>query len=496
MISRFFEGEEYGQLEFAEVLNRFVDTGYFVGVGDELETVKVSGLQGKTKTGECFIKGYWGKVEEEETFNLDAGDPTNARWDRRILRLDVLNKTISLAVLKGTPSANPEPPELTRNSSIWELSLAKLKINAGSNEINEVVDERNVSSVCGGAKGGASNMDVYDIESDAGVQCTFNYTLTAYTGYTYVNGLYYFISSNNMYTYDPVSKTVTKVWDYASYVPYLIRGTYLDRVYAFRNKTLQYFSKGNWVDTTYIPTNYSYTNRRCYIINKYFIWYESTNVHYLDLTNGVQVSNSIGISGYTSADIWLGAYNNISKINISGKFTQTIQGDMIDTIVDIYTYDFLENKIITKIGFQIPRHYGAYSYIHIFSKQNLFLFHICQIDTSIYAYENYILNLMTGQVFNVNSPINELGMDSVFANDYDVYFKVGTNLVKYTQYKKIDTATGNKKLSVLSDEPLSLLVNLTKGVIGNEIAVETGDEWGYVISSFKSETKTIKVLKV
>ena len=491
MISRFFEGEEYGQLEFAEVLNRFVDTGYFVGVGDELKTVKVSGLQGKTKTGECFIKGYWGKVEEEETFNLDAGDPTNARWDRRILRLDVLNKTISLAVLKGTPSANPEPPELTRNSSIWELSLAKLKINAGSNKINEVVDERYDSSVCGGAKGGATNMDVYDIESDAGVQCTFNYTLTAYTGYTYVNGLYYFISSNNMYTYDPVSKTVTKVWDYASYVPYLIRGTYLDRVYAFRNKTLQYFSKGDWVDTTYIPTNYNYvyTYGRCYIINKYFIWYESSNVHYLDLTNGVQVSNSIGISG----GICLGAYNNISKINISGKFTQSIQGDMVDTIVDIYTYDFLENKIITKIGFQIPRHIGN-SYIHIFSKQNLFLFHVYQ-DTNIY-YENYILNLMTGQVFNVNSPINELGIDSVFANDYDVYFKVGTNLVKYTQYKKIDTATGNKKLSVLSDEPLSLLVNLTKGVIGNEIAVETGDEWGYVISSFKSETKTIKVLKV
>ena len=494
MISRFFAGEEYGQLEFAEVLNRFADTGYFVGVGDELETVKVSGLQGKTKTGECFIKGYWGKVEEEETFNLDAGDPTNARWDRRILRLDVLNKNISLAVLKGTPSANPEPPELTRNSSIWELSLAKLKVNAGSNEINEIVDERNDSSVCGGAKGGASNMDVYDIESDAGVQCTFNYTLTAYTGYTYVNGLYYFISSNNMYTYDPVSKTVTKVWDYASYVPYLIRGTYLDRVYAFRNGTLQYFSEGDWVNTTYVPTDYSYAYgyERCYIINKYFIWYESSNVHYLDLTNGVQVSNSIGISG----GICLGAYNNISKINISGEFTQSIQSDIIDTIVDIYTYDFLENKIITKIGFQIPQHcYIGTSYIHIFSKQNLFLFHKYHLSSQ-YFYENYILNLMTGQVFNVNSPINELGMELQFANDYDVYFKVGTNLVKYTQYKKIDTATGNKKLSILSDEPLSLLVNLTKGVIGNEIAVETGDEWGYVISSFKSETKTIKVLKV
>ena len=122
-------------------------------------------------------------------------------------------------------------------------------------------------------------MDVYDIESDAGVNA-FNYTLTAYTGYTYVNGLYYFISSNNMYTYDPVSKTVTKVWDYASYVPYLIRGTYLDRVYAFRNGTLQYFSEGDWVDTTYVPTDYSYASGRCYIINKYFIWHESSNVHY------------------------------------------------------------------------------------------------------------------------------------------------------------------------------------------------------------------------
>lgn len=176
MISRFFAGEEYGQLEFAEVLNRFVDTGYFVGVGDELETVKVSGLQGKTKTGECFIKGYWGKVEEEETFNLDAGDPTNARWDRRILRLDVLNKNISLAVLKGTPSANPVPPELTRNSSIWELSLAKLKVNAGSNEINEVIDERNDKSVCGKAKLVPDKCDVIVSTTLSDMNKTFEYT--------------------------------------------------------------------------------------------------------------------------------------------------------------------------------------------------------------------------------------------------------------------------------------------------------------------------------
>ena len=86
---------------------------------------------------------------------VTAADATYPRIDRVVLRLDLtLNvRKINLKVLKGIPAAVPQPPALTRNENIYDLSLAQLSIVANATTVSTVTDERVDASVCGISQG-------------------------------------------------------------------------------------------------------------------------------------------------------------------------------------------------------------------------------------------------------------------------------------------------------------------------------------------------------
>ena len=63
MISRFCRWRIW-TIRICKVLNRFVDTGYFVVLVMNLKQLGFRFTR-KTKTGECFIKGYWEKLKKK-----------------------------------------------------------------------------------------------------------------------------------------------------------------------------------------------------------------------------------------------------------------------------------------------------------------------------------------------------------------------------------------------------------------------------------------------
>ena len=73
------------------------------------------------------------------------------RIDRVVLRLDYDLRTMGVKVLTGVPSATPQPPALTRNNHVYELSLAQVKIKAGAVSVSpaDIVDERFDTELCG-----------------------------------------------------------------------------------------------------------------------------------------------------------------------------------------------------------------------------------------------------------------------------------------------------------------------------------------------------------
>ena len=123
-------GANVTEATWRSMVRRLVPTGVVAGVLNEFAVFADStGMQVKIPSGECWIEGHWGLQSTQVTQAVTAAHATLARLDRIILRNDFsLNKIEYDILTNGTPGSTTPPP-LTQNSSIWEISLAR--VNSG-----------------------------------------------------------------------------------------------------------------------------------------------------------------------------------------------------------------------------------------------------------------------------------------------------------------------------------------------------------------------------
>lgn len=139
---------------YAKMINQKFKNGVFPDAQDEFEVTAGTGLKVIVKKGSAMIQGRFSLEDENETeLTLDAADTTYARIDRIILRMDdnLATRNITLMVLKGTAASTPVAPTLTRTQNVYDISLAKVTIQATAISINSdnIIDERSDASVCG-----------------------------------------------------------------------------------------------------------------------------------------------------------------------------------------------------------------------------------------------------------------------------------------------------------------------------------------------------------
>lgn len=100
---------------------------------------------------------WWNDTEKTSgsklQLTIDAADSVLNRIDRIIVEWKTTNYVDrpEIKVLKGTPLSTAAAPTLTNNSTLRQLSLAKVSIAAGTTELTPamITDERLDSSVCG-----------------------------------------------------------------------------------------------------------------------------------------------------------------------------------------------------------------------------------------------------------------------------------------------------------------------------------------------------------
>lgn len=159
--SRFFNGtaedrRRYNASDFAG----YFESGYSDGVYRKSGLITLrctnTGLDMNTKIsiGAALIKGYQYLIKDTPLIlTHDTAHATYNRIDRIVLRLDLNDsaRNIKAFILKGMPGENPIAPSLTRNSLIYEISLAQVLIPANSSTIPivNITDERMNRSVCG-----------------------------------------------------------------------------------------------------------------------------------------------------------------------------------------------------------------------------------------------------------------------------------------------------------------------------------------------------------
>lgn len=130
---------KYKSEDFANYFKTFISNGINPST-DNLRVVKLSNSQIKILTGSACINGYLYLNTTELTKAITTGV---TRIDRVVLRLDIANRLLNIVIVQGSASS---PPNLTRNSSIYDLSLAKIIIK---NDVVTIEDERGKESLCG-----------------------------------------------------------------------------------------------------------------------------------------------------------------------------------------------------------------------------------------------------------------------------------------------------------------------------------------------------------
>ncbi len=162
-----FDGETLYAEDLALMLSSIVRAGIVGGVEGNLEAYgDSSGMQVKVRPGRLWIGNTLGQSalrrlfryykdlggDPDVTLPIGANSSGSTRIDRVIVRLNLsATPKAQLMILPGTPAASPVPPELTRNASTYDISLAQVTVGSGVVTITagNVIDERENQAVCG-----------------------------------------------------------------------------------------------------------------------------------------------------------------------------------------------------------------------------------------------------------------------------------------------------------------------------------------------------------
>lgn len=144
---------EYNAQEFTDYFATLVTTGVMKGAGAELKvTANGSNMLSEIDTGVAFVEGRYYANTSKLAHTHDTETLGKNRIDRIVVRLDLNTEAryVKSFIKKGIASANPVPPALTRNATVYEISLAQVKVIGGQTYINvaDVTDERGNPDVC------------------------------------------------------------------------------------------------------------------------------------------------------------------------------------------------------------------------------------------------------------------------------------------------------------------------------------------------------------
>lgn len=152
----------YFSEDFARYFKKYFTNGVF---NNELKVTANNDMTITIEPGDANIEGYRYTNTEDLIKTIDNADGTLSRIDNVVLRLDLTNRLISILVVKGSFASSPEAPALVRNTTTYDLRLAKITISPGATSIaqEDIEDTRLNSADCGNVVSTVQQLDTEDI---------------------------------------------------------------------------------------------------------------------------------------------------------------------------------------------------------------------------------------------------------------------------------------------------------------------------------------------
>lgn len=101
-------------------------------------------------TGEGIFDGKWAKNDAPIRLTIPVADVSNPRIDSVIFRVNYTNRVGEVILISGTPSASPQPPQITRDSQYQDYRLANILVNTNATGITQAnVTDTRAGTDCG-----------------------------------------------------------------------------------------------------------------------------------------------------------------------------------------------------------------------------------------------------------------------------------------------------------------------------------------------------------
>lgn len=172
--SSFFDAEivngEYDRVylseDYARYFSSFIGNGVFPNPSDNLKVIANGDtMKVIVKAGKAWINGYYYENDSDLILNIEPADGVLHRIDRVVLRLDLVEREITVKIKQGGFSSNPVAQNIERNVDVYELALADIRIQNGVISIvnSDINDLRLDTDLCGIVHGVVEQVDTTEI---------------------------------------------------------------------------------------------------------------------------------------------------------------------------------------------------------------------------------------------------------------------------------------------------------------------------------------------
>lgn len=151
----------YDADQMSEYFNGLVSDGVYENVGGALQVKAVSsGMAVQVLTGRGIINCKWLKNDSVLTLDITAAHAVLNRYTAVVLRLDVVNRLMTITTKDGANATDPVKPTMQNDSTMVELCLAYIYVGAGVGSISQAdITDMRGTNLCGWVTGLIDQVD-------------------------------------------------------------------------------------------------------------------------------------------------------------------------------------------------------------------------------------------------------------------------------------------------------------------------------------------------
>lgn len=150
----------YNADQMSEYFDGLVSDGVYEDVGGGLQVLAGSGMTVNVQPGRGIINCKWLKNSAVLPVDINQSHVTLNRYTAVVMRLDYVNRLMTITTKDGTPASSPVKPTMQDDASAKELCLAYVYVGAGVTSITQAnITDARASADCGWVTGLIDQVD-------------------------------------------------------------------------------------------------------------------------------------------------------------------------------------------------------------------------------------------------------------------------------------------------------------------------------------------------